>query len=463
MTNGKKRKIIIAVIALVLVLITAVVTAFICANTYNEHLIYRGKISQVLSLDKDRKKTLHIGVSSTVSDIHPYNHGDEISDVLKQFVYEPLLNINNDCDIEYCNAKEIVFMNNGKQAKVEINSNKSFSDGTKLTAEIVYNSYQWFMTQETAYNDLLAFIQDIQLADDNTLVFVFNVARIDNIKVFNIPVVYHPDAENSAKYTALGTGRYAIDTLTVYSNVTLERNSYYGKKAKYQNVVINAFDYSNLDSLLESQDYDIFLITNKLADKVKESKAYNIYEMGQGTGWYLEYNMEDNKARSAVAKLAEGKEFFEATQDFGVYSKGLVSAYMKKPNYYSLLKNGSFDETDKVSFIHNYEAEANGIYRNLSAALKEQGIQSSETAADIYEYHPAEYEEDVLIYYGKLTDMVNDEEVEGFFEEYSGMSADDYYSNLEKYLSLENKITPLSKDTVWYASLAGRDDLSLFE
>ena len=319
MIYGKKRKIIIAVIASILVLITAVVTAVICANTSNEHLIYRGKISQVLSFDKDRKKTLHIGVSSTVSDIHPYNHGDEISEILKQFVYEPLLNINNDCDIEYCNAKNIVFENNGNNAQVEINKNKSFSDGTKLTAEIVYNSYQWFMNQETAYNDLLAVVKDIQLVDDNTLLFLFNAAHIDNIKVFNLPIVYHPDSEKSKNYTAFGTGRYAVDSITAYSDVTLERNSYYGKKAKYKNVVIKAFDYSNIDSLLESQDYDIFIITNKLADKVKESKAYNIYEMGQETGWYLEYNMEDQDVRSAVAKSAEGKEFFEATQDFGVY------------------------------------------------------------------------------------------------------------------------------------------------
>ncbi|MDE5995335.1 MAG: hypothetical protein K2G56_00270, partial [Eubacterium sp.] len=401
MINGKKRKIMIAVIAAFVLLIAAGVTALICTNTYNEHLIYRGKTSHVLSFDKDRKKTLHIGVSSTVSDIHPYNHGDEISELLKQFVYEPLLNINNACDIEYCNAKNIVFNDNGKQAQVEINKKKSFSDGTKLTAEIVYNSYQWFMTQETAYNDLLAVIKEIQLVDENTLLFVFNVALIDNIKVFNIPVIYHPDAEKSMNNTALGTGRYAIDSLTSYDNITLARNSH-GKKAKYKNVVIKAFDYSKVDSLLETQDYDIFVITNRLAERVKESQAYSIYEMGQEKGWYLEYNGIDKDARSAVAKLAEGKEFFEATQDFGVYSKGIVSAYMKKPNYYSLLKNGSFTETKAVSFIHNYDAEANGIYRNLSAALKEQGIQSNETSADIYEYHPAEFEENVLIYYGKL-------------------------------------------------------------
>ncbi|MDE6722705.1 MAG: hypothetical protein K2J55_00735, partial [Eubacterium sp.] len=136
---------------------------------------------------------------------------------------------------------------------------------------------------------------------------------------------------------------------------------------------------------------------------------------------------------------------------------------MEKPNYYSLLKKGNLNDIKSLSFLHNYEAEANGIYRALSAALKEKKVETSETAMDIYEYHPSEFEEDILIYYGSLTDMVRDEDNAGFFESYSEMDADDYYKNLEKHLTSENKITPLSKDTVWYAALAGRNDLGLFD
>lgn len=464
MTSGKKRKIkIIAVLSAVIVFIASVVILFTCANLFDEHLIYRGSPVQVLSLDKDRRKTLHIGVSSTVPDIHPYNHGDEISDVLTKLVYESLLDINNDCDVKYCVAEELVFEDGGKQATVKLNQKKTFSDGTKLTADIVYDSYQWFIEQETAYNELLSVIKEIQVVDDETLVFVFNYAHIDNIKVFTIPVIYLFDKDSFYGSTALGTGRYAVDKLTVYSDIVLKRNENYGKKAKYKEVVIKAVDYGTLEDLLATKEFDIFLISNKIADKVKENGAYSIYEMGQETGWYLEYNTEIQDARRAVAKMAEGKDFFEQTQDFGVYSKGIVSAYMKKPNYYSLLKKGKLNETKSISFLHNYEAEANGIYRALSASLKEKGVETTETAMDIYEYHPSEFEEDVLIYYGSLTDMVSDEDNAGFFESYSEMDAEDYYKNLEKHLTSENKITPLSKDTVWYAALAGRNDLGLFD
>ncbi|MDE6723189.1 MAG: hypothetical protein K2J55_03225, partial [Eubacterium sp.] len=327
MTSGKKRKIkIIAVLSAVIILIAACVIVLSYADLSNEHLIYRGSPVQALSLDKDRRKTLRIGVSSTVPDIHPYNHGDEISDVLTKLVYEPLLDINNDCDVKYCAAKKLVFENNGQQATVKLNKKKSFSDGTRLTADIVYNSYQWFIEQETAYNELLSVIKEIQVVDDETLVFIFNYAHIDNIKVFTIPVIYLFDTDSFYGSTALGTGCYAVDTLTVYSDIVLKRNENFGKKAKYKEVVIQAVDYANLDSLLETKDFDIFLITNKMADKVKENGAYNIYEMGQETGWYLEYNTENQDARRAVAKMAEGKDFFEKTKYFGVFSKGIVSA-----------------------------------------------------------------------------------------------------------------------------------------
>lgn len=464
MISGKKRKIrIIAAVSAVILLIAAGVIAFVFADLSNEHLIYRGNAFKVLSLDSDRRKAFRIGVSSAIPDIHPYNHGDETAEVLKKLVYEPLLDINNDCMAKYCLAKEIVFEKNGEQALVRLNENKTFSDGTKLTAELVYNSYQWFIKQETAYNDLLSVIKEIKVINENTLSFVFHYANIDNIKVFNIPVIYMFDEKSFYGSTALGTGRYAVDTLTVYSEIVLKRNDEYGRKAKYKKVVIQAFDYGNLDSLLDAKDFDVFIITNKIADKIKENGAYNIYEMGNETGWYLEYNTENQDVRKAVANLAEGKEFFEATQDFGVYSKGIVSAYIKKPNYYSLLEKGNLKDTKSISFLHNYEAEANGIYRNLSAALKENGVETSENPMDIYEYHPDEFEEDVLIYYGKLTEVVDDEDNKSFFKNNSELDAEDYYEELEKHLASQNKITPLSKDTTWYASLAGRNNLDLFD
>ncbi len=42
------------------------------------------------------------------------------------------------------------------------------------------------------------------------------------------------------------------------------------------------------------------------------------------------------------------------------------------------------------------------------------------------------------------------------------MNASDFNKNIEKYFALKNKITPLSKDTLWYASLAGKNTVDLF-
>ena len=43
------------------------------------------------------------------------------------------------------------------------------------------------------------------------------------------------------------------------------------------------------------------------------------------------------------------------------------------------------------------------------------------------------------------------------------INAKSFNKNIEKYFADQNKIAPLSKDTVWYASLAGRDNLGLFD
>ena len=50
-----------------------------------------------------------------------------------------------------------------------------------------------------------------------------------------------------------------------------------------------------------------------------------------------------------------------------------------------------------------------------------------------------------------------------FFKENKEIEAQDFYELLEKYFVSQKNITPISKDTVWAASLAGRDTLGLME
>lgn len=459
--KSSKSKIAVAAIISAVIIAVAGVILFSCLNSQNSNIVFHGSRANVVKQDSERRNSLVIGVSSAVPDIHPYYHNNDALHFFKKLVYEPLVFLNNDGTIDYLNADKIVFEKNGLEARISLNNKKEFSDGTGLTADIVIDSYNSFIGKDTAYNDLLNNIEYMQKIDEFTLVFKFRLIRISNMDIFSIPIVYNADGSEETSY--LGTGMYSVQSITPDGDSVLERNENAVKKGKYENVILRHMDFSQINTLKETQDFDVFMFNRELqAEAVKQSDAYDIYEVGENNGWYLNYNIEDISIRNAVSSLASGRDFFEDTHDFGAYSKGITSAYMKKPNYHSLVKNGSFDGIESLTFLHNFEAEANAVYTALSKALEEQGVKCSDYVYEFADY-PTVFDKDILIYHGKFTDMVNHADNERFFTNYPDMNAKDFNTNIEKYFASQNKITPLSKDTVWYASIAGKNNLDLFD
>ena len=455
----KKFRIFAVILAVVLwcIAIGLIITAFI-AKEDNPHMIFQGDSGKV-NLKEERKATFCVGVSTSIADIYPYTHNDEADAILKKLVYEPLITINNDCKISYCNAKRVTFEKEGREATVKLNQDKTFSNGENLNADTVVKSYKWFMANHTAYTNLLSRIVDIRAAGDDTLIFTFTGADGDNIKIFNIPIILQLDEKGKS---ALGTGAYCVDSVKPYKEILLKENKAYNDSSEYDSVLIKTVDYGDMKKLLKSQDFDMFVFNQKeQADAVKADKAYDIYEFGKDTGWFIKHNKESKELGGAIAKLIGGQKFFDKTQTDGIYSPGVISAYIE-PNYYSMLSNGSLKNTKTVSVAHDYSAAATGIYQSLEKKLEDKKVKCSEKTYGIEEV-PEDFEEDLLLFYGNYKNGMTRADNKKFFKENKEIEVVDFYELLEKYFASQNNITPISKDTVWVAFLAGRDTLGLMQ
>lgn len=455
----KKIKMFAVILAAVLgcIAIGLIVAVFIDKRD-NPHIIFHGDSGKV-NLKEERESTFCVGVSTSIVDTYPYVHGDETAAVLKKLVYEPLININNDCEISYCNAKSITFQKEGREATVKLNREKAFSNKEKVKADVVAKSYKWFMENDSAYRTLLSRINDIRVADDETLVFTFTVADCDNINIFNIPLIYQAEKNGNP---AIGTGPYCIDSLKPYGEIVLKENSVYGSSPEYDRVLIKTVDYSNMEKLLKSQSFDIFLFNKKeYADVVKADKAYDIYEFGKDTGWFLKQNPDNEELGNAIAKITKDWELFQENSYEGIQSSGVVSAYIK-PGYYSMLKEGSLDGTKNLSVMHDYTTVATNVYQLLEKRLGDKKIKCDERISE-FEDIPKEFAEDLLIFYGSFKDGMTRADHQMFFKEYKTIDAKEFYNLLEEYFVSKNSMIPLSKDTIWVASLATRDTMGLTE
>lgn len=315
--QGKKLKICTVVsIAVILGIFIGLIAFQFIHKEDNSHLIFHGDTAKVNLKDAERKSTLCVGVSTSITDKYAYMHNDEAGRVLKKFVYEPLIDIDTDFHVTYCNAEKITLEKEGSEAVVKLNREKTFSNGDKIKADIVLESYHQFMESENAYDGLLSKIKDIRVVDDATLVFTFTEADCDNINIFHIPVIYQPDKESG---TALGTGAYQMEDLRPYSEIVLSKNGNYKKSSPYEKVLIRTVDYSNLKEVLKSQKFDLFVFNKDEHSKiVKANGAYDIYEIRKDIGGYVRANMsvKENQKFFKKNKSLESSEFYSSIEKY---------------------------------------------------------------------------------------------------------------------------------------------------
>ena len=143
-----------------------------------------------------------------------------------------------------------------------------------------------------------------------------------------------------------------------------------------------------------------------------------------------------------------------------MYSSGIVSAYIDD-NYYSLVDSGNFKDIKVLKIRHDIDAVSIGIYQSLLEVLKGKGIECKEVKDSSYEYE--NFKEDILIYHGDYNQVLSNKDIEEFYKENSQIEIEEFYNQLEKYLSKKNIMSPLSKETKCVAILTTKDTLNFFE
>ncbi|MCH5324427.1 MAG: hypothetical protein J1E39_04360 [Eubacterium sp.] len=455
--NLKKEHIFIIAGAIVLIAVTLIVILTrpqpVKGLLSDDRTLFVGDSSLVLPKTGERRDTLIIGISSAPMTIHPYIYDDEAGTYLKRLVYEPLVNIDGEGRISYLNASGIT-ITSGNKAVVRLDTSRTFSDGTHISAENVKASYEWFKEQDSVYKELVENISEITVDSENTLTFSFYYPSIYNIEVFDIPLVYNDDPD-SDRHTMLGTGAYKVSSLVPNEDIILEQNPFSKSVKDYKQVTLRVLMYSSFGKEIGEQQADVFRINpDDHFDLMVENGAYDIYASERDTGYYLLFNnISGETVRNAITQAIDGKAFFERSHDYGTYADGIVSAYLPQPNYHSLITEGSFGSTNKLTVLCGYDPASLSIYRELEKALTKKGVQLSRVLDDINETNASEC--DIIIYYGNYKDLINADAIADFYTSYPKIDAVDFYQSLEEYLSKKNLILPLQRDIRETASLAG--------
>ena len=195
---------------------------------------------------------------SSKDTLDPYTCVTEQNANLSQLIFEPLLIINNQYEIEYRLAEDVIVDENLCTIKL---INAKFSDGSSVTAEdVVFSFNKAKKSTTTRHSNALKYATSATTANNTTV--IINLSRNDPYfaNLLTFPIMKKgsdqlKDSDNQA-LVPIGAGRYVFDNHTA----SLSTNEYYyGKKSIIKNIqTVDCPDNESVEQAITANMVDYY-------------------------------------------------------------------------------------------------------------------------------------------------------------------------------------------------------------
>ena len=224
----KLKKITALIITLLLILL--------CGCSNKDAVDTSSVTSSVTSqIGKRASETIRLLYSSKDT-LDPYTCVTEQNSNLSQLIFEPLLIINNQYEIEYRLAKSAVIEDNLCTITLR---NAKFSDGTEVTAnDVVFSFNKAKKSTTTHYSGALKYASSAEVQDTKTLTISLKRKDPYFINLLTFPIMKKDsdklkDTDNQS-LVPIGAGRYVFNN----QKETLSANNYYyGEKSVISTII----------------------------------------------------------------------------------------------------------------------------------------------------------------------------------------------------------------------------------
>lgn len=455
---SRQKKILITAVSAVLVIACAVFL-WNPSSSSSSYMILEGHKSGVKKVSSD---TYTIGVSQMSSSIHPYAQDNQATDVLRRLVYHPLLVIREDQSISYMLAKEVSICRQGTQIDIVLKEGNTFSDGAEVTAQSVKEAYEWHQNpaSQSSFASQTANIKDIQVKDQTHLTMTLNKAVLRLPELFTIPLMHCVPSEGANGETFAGCGSYKISELIPLSDMTLVPVS--NQTKSYDEIHISVMNYENFDEIVKNQSTDMFMIGKEgYMEKLKESKAYDVYAMQEQEGMYLVFQDSDVVKDAAIRRFLAGMIATSQAvkNEERLPAQGITSARKKGTVYSdtSLKKEAAVKE---LRLKYPPSTHSRSIAEQIQKQLQEQNIKVTAEEYNADTVGTA----DACLYTGTYSELFEAKDMNPFYRSLEDqMDIRDYDDRLESWLYEQSWFVPIDRQTTWTAALHGRDTLAMFE
>lgn len=346
---------IIKYIFIVFVIVLISITAYILINNRKETLSAAelDQTSKVSNIQTDLR--LAIAGFDTMNPILSKNRNvQEISKI----IYEPLINLNQYYEKEYCLASEVAKTDNLTYI-VKLNEKATWSDGTKVTASDIKFTVDMIKADglSSIYEENVRAISGLEYLDENTLQIslAYEVPYFEYNLTFPIlSSVYYQDEDfvNTPKNDMpMGTGKFKIVEV-VDNKIKLARNDTYWNKEKLpmvKEVLITKYQtIGEVYNAFKSGDIDLYIVKANNVEDYIGTIGYNKVEYKSRDYDFLALNNANEVLANQVVRKALSFVVDRSTLVASVLGQGYTASNFS-------LDMGNFLYTEDLNFAANTE------------------------------------------------------------------------------------------------------------
>lgn len=327
---------------------------------------------QFLNAYASDHQTISVAISASPSNLIPFYSIDANSQNINRMLHTSLVEINDEMNIT-CNLCQNYFEKMELKKHIiyfELKKNLTFSDGSPVRSQDVYNSWIFFSKDEKIKSTFMASfesIEDIKIVDPLHLKIIYSSFSLDNLAnltMLKIVKITNPKHENISLNDILGAGEYLIKKITPLEIIIEPRNknhpSFIFKTVK---------DETTLALKLINHEIDLSvanLSPRKIEWLRKNGKFLKVWDLPSSNYLYLAMNfrnpiLKDKRFRQALSLLIPRKDLLRykikgtATLSNGMFSPAFKEMYDLK-------------EVDRFS-----PNEARALFKNIGCTKNQFG------------------------------------------------------------------------------------------
>ncbi len=245
---------------------------------------------------------IKLGISE-YDDINPYTTKNKYILYLDQLIYEPLLTISSDYNIENCLANEISKIDS-KVYIIKLKEDVMWSDGTSLSSkDIDFSINELKQNNDSPYYENVKDIEKVELIDAHTIRIELNkeIPFFEYNLIF--PIICVNQEENNIP---IGTGRYKINQID-NNKIEICLNENYREISKEYKNTITVYLYNSMGELynaFKNEDIDLIYTQNTNIEEYIGSIGYEKKEYPGREYDYIAFNLENSILKNIEVRQA---------------------------------------------------------------------------------------------------------------------------------------------------------------